>query len=243
MSPTQVTPGGPNAPTVQEGPGAIPNQSLAAESIKHGGAFAENPDATAGKPPAADSSAKSGHHATGAAGQASYQAGEAPSSKAATTSHEKKAHEIKQHETKKHETRQQAQKSHQEKPSGHTGAKASHDAGHGETYAEAVASHKKEGGGASGIEEVMHTAPTYVSSSFVRDTGGPHGKNLKEGGFEGSGTGKGNLAEPGSLGDPGRVAEAHFAKINKEVGREAGPRQGKLDNEQPYGALGSEKEA
>ncbi|KAH6842562.1 hypothetical protein B0I37DRAFT_199273 [Chaetomium sp. MPI-CAGE-AT-0009] len=38
--------------------------------------------------------------------------------------------------------------------------------------------------------------------------GGPHGKNLTEGGFEGSGTEAGPLPEPGSAEDPGRAAVA-----------------------------------
>lgn len=50
------------------------------------------------------------------------------------------------------------------------------------------------------------TAPTYVASQYTRDPAGPHGKNLHEGGFEGSGTAEGALPEPGSIEDPGRAA-------------------------------------
>ncbi|KAG7286365.1 hypothetical protein NEMBOFW57_008674 [Staphylotrichum longicolle] len=49
-------------------------------------------------------------------------------------------------------------------------------------------------------------APTYVNSQRYRDPAGPHGKNLKEGGFEGSGTEAGPLPEPGSMEDPSRAA-------------------------------------
>ncbi|KAK4142061.1 uncharacterized protein C8A04DRAFT_38580 [Dichotomopilus funicola] len=50
------------------------------------------------------------------------------------------------------------------------------------------------------------TAPTYVASQYIRNPAGPHGKNLHEGGFEGSGTAEGALPEPGSMEDPGRAA-------------------------------------
>lgn len=49
-------------------------------------------------------------------------------------------------------------------------------------------------------------APTYLAGQMRRDPAGPHGKNLKEGGFEGSGTEAGPLPEPGSAEDPGRAA-------------------------------------
>lgn len=49
-------------------------------------------------------------------------------------------------------------------------------------------------------------APTYLAGQMHRDPAGPHGKNLTEGGFEGSGTERGPLPEPGSVQDPGRAA-------------------------------------
>ncbi|KAK4191145.1 hypothetical protein QBC35DRAFT_448761 [Podospora australis] len=51
-------------------------------------------------------------------------------------------------------------------------------------------------------------APSYVENVLYssRLTSGPHGKNLKEGGFEGSGTAEGPLPEPGSEQDPSRAA-------------------------------------
>jgi hypothetical protein len=68
-------------------------------------------------------------------------------------------------------------------------------------------------------------APTYVSNQRYRDPGGPHGKNLTEGGFEGSGTEGGPLPEPGSMDDPSRVAQANFRSGMASQGRDAGPRQ------------------
>ncbi|KAJ9156460.1 hypothetical protein NKR23_g877 [Pleurostoma richardsiae] len=79
-------------------------------------------------------------------------------------------------------------------------------------------------------------APSYVSSQFAREKGGPHGKNLKEvDSFEpGSRPGNSLGAEPGSKWDPARVAEQQMA-LNQAGG--SGPRQGGIEGEQPYGAL------
>ncbi|KAK4154161.1 hypothetical protein C8A00DRAFT_14695 [Chaetomidium leptoderma] len=65
------------------------------------------------------------------------------------------------------------------------------------------------GGGGGGLDSQASyggAAPTYVSNQRHRNPAGPHGKNLKEGGFEGSGTEAGPLPEPGSMEDPARVA-------------------------------------
>ncbi|KAL2198186.1 hypothetical protein P885DRAFT_76892 [Corynascus similis CBS 632.67] len=59
-------------------------------------------------------------------------------------------------------------------------------------------------------------APTYVNNQWYRDPAGPHGKNLKEGGFEGSGTEGGPLPEPGSMEDPSRIATGLAAQGRKE---------------------------
>lgn len=49
-------------------------------------------------------------------------------------------------------------------------------------------------------------APSYLAGQQRRDPAGPHGRNLREGGFEGRGTGAGPLPEPGSAQDPARAA-------------------------------------
>jgi hypothetical protein len=51
----------------------------------------------------------------------------------------------------------------------------------------------------------------------MKDKKGPHGKNLKEGGFEGSGTDGGPLPEPGSMEDPARLAELNLIAKAKKV--------------------------
>lgn len=86
-------------------------------------------------------------------------------------------------------------------------------------------------------------APTYVLGQKMRDPAGPHGKNLKEGGFEGSGPGDSITAEPGSERDPARVAEGEMGLARNRVGREAGPRQGGLEGGHPYEVLENERSA
>ncbi|AEO59237.1 hypothetical protein MYCTH_94730 [Thermothelomyces thermophilus ATCC 42464] len=61
-------------------------------------------------------------------------------------------------------------------------------------------------------------APTYVTNQRHRDPAGPHGRNLKEGGFEGSGTEAGPLPEPGSMEGPTRIATGLAAQGRKEAG-------------------------
>lgn len=92
-----------------------------------------------------------------------------------------------------------------------------------------------------GLEGQGGPAPTYVNSQRYRDPAGPHGKNLKEGGFEGSGTEAGPLPEPGSMEDPSRVATGLGSQ-----GQGQGQRQGKKGGEQGkswYTPLGGDEPA
>ncbi|KAL2162396.1 hypothetical protein VTH06DRAFT_7309 [Thermothelomyces fergusii] len=91
-----------------------------------------------------------------------------------------------------------------------------------------------EGGGLESQRSYAGPAPTYVTNQRHRDPAGPHGKNLKEGGFEGSGTEAGPLPEPGSMEDPARIATGLAAQ-----GRKEGGVQGKTW----YTALGGDKAA
>ncbi|KAK3294990.1 uncharacterized protein B0H64DRAFT_476359 [Chaetomium fimeti] len=63
-----------------------------------------------------------------------------------------------------------------------------------------------ETGGLESQSSYGGAAPTYLAGQRHRDPAGPHGKNLTEGGFEGSGTEAGPLPEPGSAEDPARAA-------------------------------------
>lgn len=76
------------------------------------------------------------------------------------------------------------------------------------------------------------TAPSYVNRLYQTDEGGPKGKNLKEGGFEGEGPGDSINAEPGSEMDPARGAEQRFGITQ----REEGAKQASSGNER-YGGL------
>ncbi|KFA76544.1 hypothetical protein S40288_01517 [Stachybotrys chartarum IBT 40288] len=88
------------------------------------------------------------------------------------------------------------------------------------------------------------TAPTYAAD--IRDSSGPHGKNVQEGGFDDSkaedGIMKAFAAEPGSENDPSRLAERDL--LTRTVGgRDSAPKQGGVANESAYDALNSEASA
>ncbi|KAG8409927.1 hypothetical protein J3458_019000 [Metarhizium acridum] len=63
-------------------------------------------------------------------------------------------------------------------------------------------------------DSTAELAPSYINSQYISDKGGPHGKNLKEGGFDNQGVQDGVRkafdSEPGSVDDPGRLAEVKF---------------------------------
>ncbi|TPX12234.1 uncharacterized protein E0L32_007120 [Thyridium curvatum] len=182
---------GQDAPVARESAGAVPAESLAAESVREGGAFAQN--RTAGE-------------------SQSFGGGNNNSSNSSSSSHH----------TRKKSTSVPASHGRQQ------------NAGEG-------------GGSGSGTNTAAAAAaaPSYVDAQFVRDTAGPRGKNLREGGFEGSGPGNSIEAEPGSKDDPARAAVLGF--VSGEGGGGRGARQpggggggGGFEEEQPYGALRSE---
>ncbi|KAK0616283.1 hypothetical protein B0T14DRAFT_497568 [Immersiella caudata] len=119
--------------------GAIDPSSLAASSIRSGGAFASNEGASPGDQPASDSHA----HAPG---------------------------------------------SHKQK--------------------ESILDHQYSYGG---------QAPNHVLSQYIKDEAGPHGENLRVGGFEGSGTER-KMPEPGSKDDPERAALKSFVRVKDGQG-------------------------
>ncbi|KAK4176067.1 hypothetical protein QBC36DRAFT_239753 [Triangularia setosa] len=86
-------------------------------------------------------------------------------------------------------------------------------------------------------------APTYVENlvhTGAERGGKPHGKNLTEGGFEGSGTAKGELPEPGSENDPGRAA---FGRLVGAAATGSGMAKGVKGSEgrKGFAELGSEE--
>ncbi|KAL2171595.1 hypothetical protein VTG60DRAFT_2428 [Thermothelomyces hinnuleus] len=96
------------------------------------------------------------------------------------------------------------------------------------------------GGSLESQQSYAGPAPTYVTNQRHRDPAGPHGKNLKEGGFEGSGTEAGLLPEPGSMEDPTRIATGLAAQGRKEAGTE---QEGGVERKTWYTALGGDKAA
>ncbi|KAL7782054.1 hypothetical protein V8C43DRAFT_319285 [Trichoderma afarasin] len=89
-------------------------------------------------------------------------------------------------------------------------------------------------------------APGYAADQYIKDTKGPHGKNLKEGVDEGKAGDKNDglqralRSEPGSEDDPSRLAEAQMFQKGSLGARGAGPRQSHLEGETIYDKLDSE---
>ncbi|KAF5009374.1 hypothetical protein FDECE_4406 [Fusarium decemcellulare] len=168
---------GKDAPTKQEGAGAVPSESLAAESYEEGGDFTSNEGIRSENVTSKSTSTK-----TSSAGR------DTTSTSTSTST-----------------------------STGRTGNAPQSSAG---------------------------TAPSYVESQYQKDTSGPHGKNLKEGGWDESkvedGLKKALNAEPGSEDDPSRLAEQQFQQNQTAAGRDAGPRQAEVDNKTAFDALSSE---
>lgn len=98
-----------------------------------------------------------------------------------------------------------------------------------------------ETGGAS---STAGTAPSYVNSQY-QDRGGPHGKNLTEGGFESNDRKNASFnQEIGTKNDPGRLAEQKFQRINADAAGDAGmPRQKGMTGDNEFDALGGDTRA
>ena len=88
-------------------------------------------------------------------------------------------------------------------------------------------------------------APTYVKADVLDRVqhAKPKGKNLHEGGIEDDAPNASSMGEIGTENDPGRLAEQRFEARNAEDPRHAGPRDMKLQGEQGYEALDSERPA
>lgn len=103
-----------------------------------------------------------------------------------------------------------------------------------------VTSQQHISAGAPG-EPQGQAAPSYVSSLYIREPGGPHGKNITEDPEMIGRPGKFNV-EPGSLEDPGRVAEQNM-RLKQTRAPGTGERQDSAGNQQPYGVLDDETSA
>jgi hypothetical protein len=88
------------------------------------------------------------------------------------------------------------------------------------------------------------TAPSYVNSQY-KDHGGPHGKNLTEGGFESDDRKNASFnQEIGTNNNPGRLAELKMQRANADAAGDAGmPRQNGITGDNEYEALSSDTPA
>jgi hypothetical protein len=89
------------------------------------------------------------------------------------------------------------------------------------------------------------SAPSYVADT----TDGyqhtkPGGRNVQEGGFNSSADKNASFNSAiGSEQDPSRAAVNKFERINAESGPDVGPRQKGVDNQNPFGELASDQRA
>ncbi|KAF3064613.1 hypothetical protein GL218_02616 [Daldinia childiae] len=90
----------------------------------------------------------------------------------------------------------------------------------------------------------VDTAPSYVQSQFLKGKGGPHGKNLTEDDSIGTEDKNKNasFSEFGTKNDPGLAAEKKFISGSANTGSNAG-REKRVDDQQPYAALGGDTQA
>lgn len=91
---------------------------------------------------------------------------------------------------------------------------------------------------------VAGTAPSYVHATGQK-IGGPHGKNLHEGGFESDDKHNASFTSKiGSEDDPGRLAEEKMIRANAQLATEAGmPSQKMVPETGIYAALEGDKPA
>ncbi|KAM0249339.1 hypothetical protein ACHAQJ_009100 [Trichoderma viride] len=87
-------------------------------------------------------------------------------------------------------------------------------------------------------------APSYVADVYIKDTKGPHGKNIKKGisdeaGGKNDGLQRALRSEPGSEDDPSRLAERQMLQ-GQSSGVGSGPRQSELTGETQYDVLDRE---
>ena len=91
----------------------------------------------------------------------------------------------------------------------------------------------------------VDSAPSYVVSatSQLGRAGKPKGRNITEDGFDDTDASKNAsfTADIGSENDPGREAEAQFQRRTNTVAGDIGPRQGAISGEGQYDALEGEK--
>lgn len=240
---------------IQEGAGPVTSDSLAAESTRSGGGFAQNRDseplAVKGSnstfnttdtsaadvlPPASDAAHRSGpEEELSGLGKGDAAGAE----KGSGTSFGGKG----EHEQPEHQTRSEGAPISQDvKTSSGQGQEAgTHTTGQHHGHHGGRKHHK------SGIDTTHQPepAPTYVKADILDQPlhPKPKGRNLTEGGIEDDAPNASFTAEIGSQDDPGRLAELKFAAAMAHSARDSGygPKQKKITNDDQYNILGEEE--
>jgi hypothetical protein len=104
------------------------------------------------------------------------------------------------------------------------------------------------GGASQGGGAHTATAPSYIESQYIKDTSGPHGKNIHEDknlGEPGRSDGlrRALNSEPGTADDPSRLAERKFQNEDFAAAGGQGPREGAVNTESKYDNLDRQEEA
>ncbi|RAO66149.1 uncharacterized protein BHQ10_002161 [Talaromyces amestolkiae] len=221
----------------QEGTGAVTNDSLAAESVRQGGAFSQNPNSeplgVSGPNSTFNNTDTSGANTLRSAahagdrdtdrkerypdalgGQGKYPGAHLPESGyAGGSTQAKRELGIGGHQHQYHTTERAT-----------AGAAAGGSGGF----------RSKHNGG---------TAPSYVTP-VVQNVGNtkPKGVNIKEGGFDSNSKNNASFnSDIGTKNDPGRLAEQKFQKVTAESGANAAYTNPTMDANQPYGNLESDQ--
>ena len=195
---------------ITEGSGAVTSDSLAAESVRSGGDFAEN----------------RGSEPLKVKGSNSTLANDDTS--AATT-----LPPARDAESRDDQSQSQDTSSSSEQPGG---VKDDEEAGGQSNIPAKTSAEGLSGDGAvekSGPD--VDAAPSYVTNLAVENTAKPKGKNITEGGFDSDDTNSA-MPEPGSEDDPGRASLQGFQNQQAAtVG--SGPRQGGVTGDGQYDIL------
>lgn len=192
---------GENIPTTREAPGNVPQGSLAAESARKGGAFASNPGQGQGQ---GEQGPQKRSQQPQSSGQQQKQQQQHAQGGGSTTAPSKT--------TSLHLENQQSSRGTAASTGTGTGTGQGQQRQQGAVLGVRGANPPQETARqTTNLEGQGGPAPSYAAvQQGLRDPAGPHGKNLKEGGFEGSGTEAGPLPEPGSEQDPTRVATSEM---------------------------------
>jgi hypothetical protein len=94
----------------------------------------------------------------------------------------------------------------------------------------------------TGAQHTVDEAPSYVSNQYVRDTSGPHGKNITEDpDLSRDNRNNASFTEFGTKNDPARLAEQKFAAADSTPAAGTAQRQTGISGNGAFDALGSEE--